>query len=75
MSNTARERILRGVNEQVSWWSRETGFTPAILKAAIRRGDLRATRPSGFERGPLYISSDCMQEWLDKIEYDPKGAK
>ena len=66
-----RERI---VNEQIRWWARETGFTPEILKAAIRRGDLRATRPSGFERGPLYINSDDMQEWLDSIQVNAPGG-
>jgi hypothetical protein len=64
MSKTARERILR---EDLNWWSRETGYTVEILKAAIRRGDLRAERPSGFERGRLYVSSDEMERWLDSI--------
>jgi hypothetical protein len=26
-----------------------------------------AARPSGFERGRLYVSSDEMERWLDSI--------
>jgi hypothetical protein len=65
MSKTARERVLR---EDLNWWSRETGYTVEILKAAIRRGALVAERPSGFERGRLYVSSDSMQEWLESVQ-------
>ena len=60
----ARERILR---EDLNWWSRETGYTVEILKAAIRRGDLVAERPSGWERGRLYVSSAEMDRWLDSV--------
>jgi hypothetical protein len=72
MSKTARERILR---EDLNWWSRETGYTVEILKAAIRRGDLRAERPSGFERGRLYVSSDEMERWLRRSYGGTSGCR
>lgn len=71
MSKTARERILR---EDLNWWSRETGYSVEILKSAIRRGGLAAERPSGFERGRLYVSSDAMSEWLDSVAVDADGG-
>ena len=64
---SARERVLR---EDLNWWSRETGYSVEILKSAIRRGDLKAERPSGFERGRLYVSSDEMSRWLDSVQVE-----
>lgn len=58
------------IREDLNWWSRETGFTVEILKSAVRRGDLKASRPSGWERGRLYVASDDMQDWLDAIAVD-----
>lgn len=62
--------MSRTIREDLNWWARETGFTVEILKSAIRRGDLRATRPSGFERGRLYVSNVEMERWLKSIEVD-----
>ena len=68
---TKQDRVIR---EELSWWARETGYTVQILKSAIRRGDLIAERPSGFERGKLYVSSDEMDRWLDSVRVNAEDA-
>lgn len=64
MSDT---RIFR---EEMKWWVREIGYPVEVLRSAARRGELKAERPSGFERGRLYISNIEMQRWLDTIQVD-----
>lgn len=59
--------MSKTVREDLHYWSRETGYTVEILKSAIKRGDLRAERPSGFARGRLYLSSEEVDRWLDSI--------
>lgn len=43
------------------------GYPQSILRSAVERGDLKAERPSGFERGPLYFRVDDLDAWLDAI--------
>lgn len=64
MSETPRDRTMRDLNS----WSERVGYPVSVLKAAIHRGELKAERPSGFERGRLYVSSDEMLRWLASIE-------
>lgn len=59
-----RDRTMRDLRA----WSDRIGYPVEILKGAIHRGELAAERPSGFERGRLYVSEEEMQRWLDSIE-------
>lgn len=44
-----------------------TGYTAIMLRAAVRRGELRAERPGGSPRSRLYFPQDELDLWLDSI--------
>ena len=47
-----------------------TGYPAALIRSAVRRGELKAERPSGFERGRLYFKTTELDRWLEAIAVD-----
>jgi hypothetical protein len=73
--NNGTDSLEPVVQRDLVSWSNEIRYTTEILNAAIKRGELRASRPSGFQRGRLYISSDAMQRWLGSIQFTAEDGE
>lgn len=50
--------------KRLSEVSRELGIGVKALRAAIRRGDLRAVKPGRSESAWLYVTDNDVNEWL-----------
>jgi len=49
-----------------------TGYKERVLREAVKRGELPAERPGGFERARLYFDQAELDRWLESIKV---GAK
>lgn len=47
-----------------------SGYTRDIIKRAIKRGNLKAERPSGWERGQLYVDRAEVDRWMADAEVE-----
>lgn len=45
--------------------SRELGIGVKALRAAIRRGELKAVKPGRAESAWLYVTDEDVQQWLE----------
>ncbi|MBN9736866.1 MULTISPECIES: helix-turn-helix domain-containing protein [unclassified Pseudonocardia] len=45
-----------------------TGYKERVMRDAIKRQDLSAERPGGFERGRLYFDPAELDRWLTSIK-------
>lgn len=49
-----------------------TGYGQRILREAVKRGELAAERPGGFERARLYFATDELDRWMAAIAVGKK---
>lgn len=49
-------------------WSDRIGYPVDVLRSAVRRGELHGERPSNWERGRIYVSTEEIERWLAEIQ-------
>lgn len=57
--------MVNGKLKRLSEVSRELGIGVKALRAAIRRGELKAVKPGRAESAWLYVTDQDVQEWLE----------